>query len=219
MFRSFTTLLLTCFAAATVHAALVSQDSAFGTDTITVDTDTGLEWLDWDLTAGLSFDEVVVQLAAGGTYEGFRFATNDEVATLWVNAGIIDIVTEGPVDVANDFTRANFLPARDLIELLGFTGLGGNLAEATTADPGAQAGTQTVAELQLCVGGPCVAAGAVRNSALASLGPNDQPADEGRSIIGAALVRDTAVVPVPGALWLALSGLLVVSRFRASRRA
>ncbi|MEO0972333.1 MAG: hypothetical protein AAFX85_04500 [Pseudomonadota bacterium] len=219
MFRSVITLLLACFAGSLAHAALVSQDSAFGANTITLDTDTGLEWLDWDLTIGLSFDEVVAELAAGGAYEGFRFATNDEVGTLWINAGIIDIVTEGPVDVPNDFARVNFLPARDLIELLGFTGLGGNLAEATTADPGNQAGTQTVAELQLCVGGPCVAAGALRNSALASLGPNDQPADEGRSIIGAALVRDTAVVPVPGALWLALSGLLVVSRFRANRRA
>ncbi|MEO0975059.1 MAG: hypothetical protein AAFX85_18380, partial [Pseudomonadota bacterium] len=189
------------------HSALVSQDSLYGPDTITFDTDTGLLWLDWSVTQGLSFDEATGELGAGGLFESFRFATNDEVATLWANAGIVDLTTEGPIDFGTDFTTANFVAAVTLITLLGDTGLNGNLTEATTADAGNLPGTQTVAELQLCTGGPCVAVfGAPLNSALASLGPNDQPAGDSSNLIGAALVRDTiAVVPVPGALVLALS--------------
>ncbi len=203
--------LIALLASAGVQAALVSQDSIYGPDSITLDTDTGLLWLDWSQTIGLSFDEVSAQLGEGGLYSGFRFATNDEVNTLWLNGGIVDVTTEGPIDFETDFTTDNFTGALTLITLLGDTGLGGNLTEALTADAGNAPGTQTVAELQLCTGGPCVTVfGAPRNSALASLGPNDQPADAGSGIIGAALVRDTAVVPLPAALWFSVSGLLVL---------
>ncbi|MEO0425190.1 MAG: hypothetical protein AAF184_22835 [Pseudomonadota bacterium] len=185
-------------AAVTAHADLVSEDSEFGTDTITLDTDTGLSWLDWSVTLGQSFDEVTAQLGPGGTYEGFRFATNAEVETLWGNGGIVDITTEGPIDFANDFTAANFLPAQTLIALLGTTGLNGDLTEGLTAD--ASGGEQTVAELQVCRAMMfCTNFGAPGDSALASLGPNTQAADTPSNIIGAALVRDEVMAdPIAG---------------------
>ncbi|MEM9384284.1 MAG: hypothetical protein AAGA68_04440 [Pseudomonadota bacterium] len=185
-------------AAVTAQADLVSEDSDFGTDTITLDTDTGLRWLDWSVTLGLSFDDVSAQLGPGGTYEGFRFATNAEVEALWQNGGIVDITTEGPIDFANDFTPANFTPAQDLIALLGTTGLNGDLSEGLTAD--ASGGEQTVAELQVCRAMMfCTNFGAPGDSALASLGPNTQAADTPSNIIGAALVLDeVAADPIAG---------------------
>ena len=104
-------------AAGTVHADLVSEDSEFGAGTITRDTDTGLGWLDWSLTAGRSFDDVAAQLGEGGEFEGFRYATAAEVETLWLNGGIVDITFEGPIDFGTDFTAANFAPADNLIFL------------------------------------------------------------------------------------------------------
>lgn len=215
-----TALLASCLLAVSAQAALVSQDSEYGVDTITLDTETGLEWLDWDLTLGLSFDEVSAELGTGGGYDGFRFATGDEVAVLWANAGIVDIATEGPIG-GEDFTAANYAPAIALVVLLGDTGLGGNLTEGLTADAGSAPGSQVVAELQLCTPAqpvPCRLLGAEFASALASLGPNDQPADQGSGIIGSALVRDAAVVPLPGASWLAISGFVAVAaRARRTR--
>ncbi len=188
-------LALTAFAA---QADLVSEDSEFGPGTITVDTDTNLEWLDWSVTLGLSFDEVAAQLGPGGTYEGFRFADLAEVQTLWTNGGIVDFTFDGPIEFDVDFTTANFLPAQDLIALLGVTGLMGDLTEGLTADTD---GTDPiVAELQVCrAGNFCTNFGAPGDSALASLGPNTQPADTPSGIIGSALVRDAVVAtPIAG---------------------
>jgi len=74
------------------QALLISADSSFGADTITYDTDTGLEWLDPVLglaSGGGSYNQVTSQLASGGIYEGFRFATASELQTLFfVSAGI-----------------------------------------------------------------------------------------------------------------------------------
>lgn len=70
------------------HAILLSADSAFGADTITQDTDTGLEWLDLTLTRMMSINEVEAQLQAGGTLEGWKWATAAEVTTLWAAANV-----------------------------------------------------------------------------------------------------------------------------------
>lgn len=77
------------------NAALISADSAFGHDTLTVDTVSGLEWLDpfLGVTAGgtccLSYSQVETELGTGGILEGFRFATRSELEFLfYTSAGI-----------------------------------------------------------------------------------------------------------------------------------
>ncbi|MCP4253270.1 MAG: PEP-CTERM sorting domain-containing protein [Candidatus Scalindua sp.] len=42
----------------------------------------GLEWLEWDHGAGLSRVDVSNQMGAGGTYEGWRYASRAEVGAL-----------------------------------------------------------------------------------------------------------------------------------------
>src|SRR5688572_7151684 len=69
-------------------ATLISESSPFGADTVTFDSETGLRWLDLTESAGLSHTEITLELAPGGAFEGYRFATAAELTELFANAGI-----------------------------------------------------------------------------------------------------------------------------------
>jgi len=59
------------------HFSLV--DTTFGENTALLDRTAHLEWLRLNFTAGLSYNQVVVQTAAGRQFEGWRYATADEL--------------------------------------------------------------------------------------------------------------------------------------------
>ncbi len=46
-----------------------------------------LEWLDLTETAGRSYNDVSGQLGSGGEFDGWRYATRDDVTDLWDAAG------------------------------------------------------------------------------------------------------------------------------------
>jgi hypothetical protein len=72
-----------------VKADLLPQDNArFGVTSLTLDTRTGLAWLDLPLTAGLSYQQVITSTQPGGAFDGFRYATSQEVLDLYASAGI-----------------------------------------------------------------------------------------------------------------------------------
>src|SRR5437879_3733748 len=54
----------------------------------TIDTTTGFVWLDLTQTQNMSFIEVSAQLAQGGQFSGYRYATVPEVETFWADAGL-----------------------------------------------------------------------------------------------------------------------------------
>jgi len=99
------------------QALLVSKDSRYGNDTITLDTSTGLEWVDPVSTlyvpgvTSLSFSsfatygQVKAELGYGGFFEGFRFAKKDDLDTLFFDSLGYDPVTSqgnwfvGPSDM------------------------------------------------------------------------------------------------------------------------
>jgi hypothetical protein len=64
------------------------DDAVFGPGSITLDTNTGFEWLDVTISADRSFDDVSGQFGAGGDFDGFRHATRGEIAALFENAGV-----------------------------------------------------------------------------------------------------------------------------------
>ncbi len=69
-------------------ADLLQADSPrFGPGSLTVDTRTGLSWLDLPLTQGLSFDQAEAETGPGGLLQGFRHATVNEVGSLYASAG------------------------------------------------------------------------------------------------------------------------------------
>ena len=67
--------LLAGTAANRAHAEQIPSDSPFGPDTITLDTETGLRWLDLTLSTPFTYDEMLVELGPGGTFDGYRLAT------------------------------------------------------------------------------------------------------------------------------------------------
>jgi hypothetical protein len=92
------------------NASLLSLDSVYGTDTVTRDTATGLDWLDWSVTEGITWDDMETLRAPGGLYEGWRYATVDELATLYsVSAGVSSY----------DLTAAGVAANQELQQLLG----------------------------------------------------------------------------------------------------
>jgi hypothetical protein len=96
------------------HAALISIDDAnYGINSLTFDTDTNLEWLDITLTINRSYNEIKKELGIGGEYEGFRYASQSEIETLWANEGIFDY--------SNTYVSENYEPIKGLIPYLGAT--------------------------------------------------------------------------------------------------
>lgn len=92
------------------NAELTSSDyvSGSGDNWLTIDSQTGLQWLDVNLTINQSFDQVRL----GEWYaNGFRYATKSELQTLFKNAGTPD----------DNFNLSNtyYFQTKALIDLLG----------------------------------------------------------------------------------------------------
>lgn len=65
------------------HAALVSVDwKTAGDGLATLDTVTGLEWLDLTVTDGFSLNKALSQMGVGGQLAGWRFPTHKEVVDM-----------------------------------------------------------------------------------------------------------------------------------------
>ena len=112
---------------------LVSRDDAtHGLDSITIDTQSGLEWLDLTKSTNLSADVVATQLGVGGDFDGFRYASIAELTELFGHAGIPD-VSFGP----GAQTGPNFAPVSNLLSLLGVTAPAGGFSQSSglLADP------------------------------------------------------------------------------------
>lgn len=76
-------------AAPSVNASLyLTNNAKFGPNSITVDTSTGLGWLNVSEAAGLSYQQVLSDTQDGGLFSGFRFATVQEVLQLYSSAGL-----------------------------------------------------------------------------------------------------------------------------------
>jgi hypothetical protein len=72
-----------------IKAGLIQTNTtSFGPDSLTVDTLTGLGWLNLSNSVGLSYQQVLADTQAGGIFSGFRFATDQEVMTLFISVGI-----------------------------------------------------------------------------------------------------------------------------------
>ena len=110
-----------------VGAVLISSDSTFGTDTITLDTDTGLQWLDVPLSTAYTYGETLDELQSGGIFDGYRLATQEEVLTLWENSGI-------NTGLLGSFVSENYEPIVNLMSYVGVTSHNGNLGDGISFD-------------------------------------------------------------------------------------
>lgn len=88
-FSTATVLLAVLLVSTTVNAALVSVYwQSRGDNLITRDTVSGLDWLDLTETNNMSYVTVYQSLSVGSQFEGWRYATNNEVVSLWENFNI-----------------------------------------------------------------------------------------------------------------------------------
>ncbi len=76
------------FSEAGASTLVEADDPRFGPRTLTIDTTSGLAWLDVSLTTGLSYSQVIADTGPGGRFQGFRYATVPEVVALYAAAGI-----------------------------------------------------------------------------------------------------------------------------------
>ncbi len=86
-------LLLSLPAAATPLISV--DDPVWGPGSITRDTISGLEWLDVDLSGGLSHNQLVLELQPGGRFDGWIYADITTALELWVNAGLPGVICSG----------------------------------------------------------------------------------------------------------------------------
>ncbi len=99
-------------------AALVPMDLiSVGDQLITLDTSTGLAWLDLTATMNLSVQDI--RSGAGAwSARGFVYASSDQVRTLFLNADPGNVV----INTGSDPTSSgNLLGAQRLLDLLGVT--------------------------------------------------------------------------------------------------
>lgn len=197
MKRRILIILLALLIGGRAHASLVVLDFlSVGDGLVTKATSTGYEWLDLDFTAGVSYDNVMN--GYGNLIDnGFRYATSAEVFSLWNDQGIVDIGGMG-------FNANQQAMVSSLQSLLGYTYVGPNHKETVgiTSDLGIFPGTQNMSVLS---------SGNTPNTfywaAIEWPGPSHDFSD---IEVGSYLVRETAVVPLPAAAFLMLSGLLTL---------
>jgi hypothetical protein len=100
-------------------ASLVQIDFlTAGDGLLTLDTATGLEWLDFSLTLGRSFNQTLASPYV--LVYGFRFATETELRSLYATVGITQI-GEYPSPSAESVSLANAPGVLTLLNLLGCT--------------------------------------------------------------------------------------------------
>jgi hypothetical protein len=90
------------------------DDPGWGTGSLTLDTRTGLTWLDLPFSSDLSYLQAEATMLPGGQFAGFRHATAAEVASLYTSVGF----GEGFILQST----ANFQKVVSLISLVGAAG-------------------------------------------------------------------------------------------------
>ena len=185
---------LTCLLPSLSSAVLIDADwKNTGDQLLTVDTETGLAWLDLTETAGLSFNSVAGSLGSGMTYENFRYASTDELTTFYSHAGITLLDTP---------SESLFLPVSQLLSRMGsldsFQG-GNTVGLLAPTGPGYE---PILGQYQIALTG---------GTGFASVNVGTRPPDDAFSFQGSFLV--TAIPEPTTALLLGL-GLVGMAGYR-----
>ena len=195
------------------NASLISTDwQTVGDNLITYDDVSDLRWLDLTETNDMTRLDVLAQLGSGGQFDGWRYATSDEVVTLWSNFGID--LSEGATTFVSGFD-ALVIDATNI--------LGNILCEANCVWwPNGALGltsTQSVSPGRYDVIGALYETRPVPTTEYHVVNFNSALDNTATTFQGHYLVQSTAV-PVPGAIWLFGSGLLgligIVKRKRSA---
>lgn len=111
------------FAGAAQAALMSFNDTNYGVSAdgfnITRDTSTGLDWLDVDVSVGISFTDVSAQFGAGQLFEGFRYATKLELSGETAGGQVASLYKSSDLSVLSFGSIGTFGRVRDLLALVG----------------------------------------------------------------------------------------------------
>ncbi|WP_101758906.1 hypothetical protein [Oceanicoccus sp. KOV_DT_Chl] len=179
----------------------------------TNDSETSLNWLHLDITAGLSVDQVYVEIGAGGQFEGWRYATLLEAQSILLISGLnSDYGDENPPT-----------SIRNGIDNLG-NNFGFTFQNISSTSNGASAygfiGDSASVSAQVYLGGNYLYDKGGNDFALVSFsGSSSRSKDYIDSTYGHFLVRSStpSPVPVPTAAWLFCSALIGLAGIKCKK--
>lgn len=174
------------------YASFIQSDwQNVGDTSIIYDDNTKLEWLSISQTVGESYNYIENQLNMGGEYEGFRFATLDDLNVLVENAGARWGGCQScPNEIASMETLINLIGSGYSYST-GISTWGYILSDNTSPFfSGVMLRVEDVLGLQ-----ESLVSGGFKNS-------------NSYNNLGGFLIRDVSTVPVPAAFWLFGSALL-----------
>lgn len=90
------------------------QDAGDGL--LTLDTETGLEWLDLTETTSMTVAAVTAKFGSGDDFDGFRYATATEVGDFYTNAGLSGFATAANTVSGN--SNATQIAAAEALQVL-----------------------------------------------------------------------------------------------------
>ena len=227
LFQLYAVVFLFLFYGGSSQAAIVLvNDPSLGASAdgfnITRDTSTGLDWLDLDLSAGRTFNDLTGtdgsnEFIAGGDFEGFRYATHVELTGAY-NGPQLDSLYKSLGISPFDFSSiGGYVTARALITVAGCFGSCASYGYSNgilLADDGV---TESVASMETFTnsgfdwGRSNPTSGPVLNN------PPNRPVDGFPLQRGNWLVRPTSVVPLPAAVWLFGSPLIALVGLNATK--
>lgn len=195
------------------HASLIDRGIH------TLDTETGLEWLDLSATYTRSYNSVVDNLRPGGLYDGYRYANRSEVTNFFLDAGL----TFGA-----DYNNPD---RRNFDRYVVFQNLVGITFEYTPANNFGLVGADTAAifsgDLPHTFGYSLVEAidysraftqdGARGYSTATIIDPVNYPGNGFATSWGSWLVKNSAQVPEPTTFFLFLAGAIALMVRRKPR--
>jgi len=184
----------------TANAAVISLDWQNSNDNlITRDTTSGLDWLDLSLTNGSSFNQTMTQMGTSGQFNGFRYATTNEVENLWANVGID--LTAGASNGSTGSMQSG------IMSMSTFLGNNVNLFDSVNYPYGALGyATNSLTDLTLTRMGAFYYTPDSGNY-FEGTGDVIVGSSDISGFSGSYLVR-TSPVPLPAAVWLFSSGIL-----------
>ena len=193
-----------------VNAAVISVDwQSAGDNLITRDTTSGLDWLDLTETTYMDYQTVFADQVAGGQFNGWRYATVDEVTTLLLSNFGIDLydgnTTTGPLP-AGLALATSYLGNTTSVFGSQYTGVSGITSQVHPTNDsyhlviGADYNSDTSTFFRRI------------DPDLNTYFQNDRnvAASVGHWLVAATPWEPVSTVPVPAAVWLFGSGLLAL---------